>query len=331
MRLAPFRPFTESPDTRGKEAPLARPLLEFYRNQGNPLGSIEELKNAKNVALVAITCTIPASGARVDDTFTVSVQAIHNASSLAGGELFLAALQGPYTTGPASEVFAIAQGRIVIEDRGNPRVGVVRGGARMIRDIVTTPQMGESFTLILRPEFAGFAAASEVAGRIRDEYTGRRLRDPSDMTPSVATVIDDRTIRVEIPGPERSSPASFIGGVMRTTVNPSLLGLPARVIANQSAGIIVMTGDVEISPVAITQRELAITTTIPEPAPTPDNPMVRTDRWAAVSTGTRAADRAKLNDLLEAFNQLRIPVSEQIAILTMLERAGKLHAQLILQ
>lgn len=315
----------------GKDLAMARPLMEYYRNNGNPLGSIDDLKNTRNVAVVNVTVTIAAGGARADDTITASVQAIYGAKSLAGGELYLTALQGPYSSGESANVFAIAQGRIIIEDNANPRVGVVRAGARMIRDIITTPRIDGSFTLILRPEFAGFAAASEIASRIRDEYNGRRARDASEVLPTIATVIDDRTIVVEIPDVERQSPAGFVGGVMRTTINPSLLGLPARVIANQAAGIIVITGDVEISPVAITQRELSITTTIPQLEPTADSPLVQTDRWATMSTNTRPTERAKLNDLLEAFNALKIPVGEQIAILTMLERAGKLHAQLILQ
>ncbi len=316
----------------GKDLVLARELMEYYRNNGNPLGAIEDLRNAKTVALVNVTCTIPAGGAKTDDTITVSVQATHAAKSLVGGELYLTPLQGPYNSGEAAGVFAVAQGRIVVEDAQNaPRVGIVRGGARMIRSIDTTPRVTESFTLILKPEFAGFASASEIAGRIRDEYNGRRPRDGGESLPTIASVIDDRTIRVEVPPAERAAPAGFVGGVMRTTLNPSLLGLPARVICNQSAGIIVMTGDVEISPVAITQKDLTITTTIPTPVPTADNPLVKTERWAALSSGARPGERARLNDLLEAFNQLKVPVSEQIAILTMLERAGKLHAQLILE
>lgn len=313
----------------GKDLPLARPLMEYYRNNGNPLGSIDELKNSKAVALVNVLVTIPATGAKPDDVLTVRVQSIHNAKSLEGGELYLTALQGPYSSGESAQIFAMAEGQLIVEDPRNPRRAIVRGGARMVREISTTPDISGAFTLILRAEFAGFSAASEVASRIRDEYTGRRPRDPSDTLPTVARVIDDRTIRVEIPEAERGAPAGFVGSVMRTTINPALLGLPARVICNQAAGIIVMTGDVEISPVAITQKDLTISTTIPEIVPTPDNPLVKTDRWTALSTGAKPADRAKLNDLLEAFNQLKVPVSEQIAILTMLERAGKLHAQLI--
>jgi flagellar P-ring protein precursor FlgI len=316
----------------GKDANLARALMEYYRNGGNPIGSIDELKNAKSVALVDVTCTIPAAGGKMDDTFTISVQAIHGAKSLVGGELFLTPLKGPYNSGPASGVFAMAQGRVIVEDpNGAPRVGIVRGGARLIKSIDTTPRLTDSFTLILRPEYAGFAAASEVASRIRDEYNGRRPRDAGETLPTIATVIDDRTIRVDIPDAERASPAGFAGSVMRTSINPALMGLPARVICNQMAGIIVMTGDVEISPVAITQKDMTITTTIPAPVPTADNPLIKTDHWTGLSTGARPADRAKLNDLLEAFNQLKVPVSEQIAILTMLQQTGKLHAQLIVQ
>ena len=38
---------------------------------------------------------------------------------------------------------------------------------------------------------------------------------------------------------------------------------------------------------------------------------------------------ARLADLLQAFNQLKVPAEDRIAILRTLNRSGKLHAQLI--
>lgn len=308
----------------GKDLVLARPLAAVYANNGNPV-LIDELRNARTVALVTITATIPETGARTDDRFDVHVAAMHSATSLVGGRLYLVPLQGPF---PGQPVFAVAEGQVIIESPNSPRTGRVRGGARMIRDI-RTGEVSETFTLVLRPPFAGWAAASEVASTITQNIYGNAGRLTGGL-PRIATVIDDRSIRIDIPVQERANAAAFVGDVLSTPINIALLRLPAQVIYNQESGMIVVTGEVEISPVAITHRDLTITTVVPAPLPTPENPLVETKRWMGVGTSTRPAERARLQDLLDAFNQLKVPVTEQIAILSMLEKTGKLHARLVI-
>ncbi|MEX2218493.1 MAG: flagellar basal body P-ring protein FlgI [Phycisphaerales bacterium] len=307
----------------GKELALARPLRQVYANNGNPV-MIEDVAKATSVALVSVMCRIPEGGGRTGDRFDVSVQTTLSAKSLAGGTLYLAALQGPY---PDDPVFAIAEGELIIDDDRYPTRARVRGGARLIRDIVTG-DVRDSFTLILRPPYAGWAAASEVAGTITQSIYGKTGKGLAGL-PQVATVIDDRTIRIDIPPVERANTAAFVGDVLSTPINISLLKLPAQVIYNQAAGRIVVTGDVEISPVAITSQDLTITTTTPPPTPTPDNPAFETATWVGVAPGAKDSDRARLQDLLNAFNQLKVPVSDQIGILEMLEKTGKLHARVV--
>jgi flagellar P-ring protein FlgI len=309
---------------QGKDLALARPLASVYANNGVPVLP-DELRNARTVALVTVTCTIPEGGARSDDRFDVSVSAIHSATSLAGGRLYLVPLQGPF---PGQPVYAVAEGEVTIESPTSPRTGRVRGGARMIRDI-RTGEVSDSFTLVLRPPFAGWGAASEVASTITQNIYGRAGRSLGSLPP-IATVLDDRSIRIDIPPQERPNAAAFVGDVLATPVKISLLRLPAQVIYNRESGMIVVTGDVEISPVAITHRDLTITTVIPPPEPTPEYPLVETRRWAGIATSPRPTDKARLQDLLDAFNQLKVPVNEQIAILSMLEKTGKLHARLVI-
>jgi flagellar P-ring protein FlgI len=309
----------------GKDLAMARPLAELLKNNGNPV-LLDELRSVKTVALVSVTCIIPEGGAREHDTVDVIIAALHSATSLAGGQLYISPLTGPYDKPETAVVYAVAEGEVTIENAGSPRRARVRKGARIIRDIVPD-RLGSSFSIVLRPSFSGWSSASEVASSINHNIYGK-AGDIGGM-PTVATVIDERTVRIEVPQVERANQAAFIGDVMSTPINMALLKLPAQVIYNQASGVILLTGDVEISPAVITHRDLTITTTIPAPEPTPDNPLIETRRWAALGTGVRNGDRAKLQDLLDAFNQLRIPVSEQVAILSMLEKTGKLHARLI--
>jgi flagellar P-ring protein FlgI len=306
-----------------KDLDMVRPLMEVYKNSGNPV-VLDDFKDIKNVALVTVTCTIPETGGRIDDRFDVTVAA-PKAKSLVGGMLYLCVLQGPYPDGRPP--YALADGQVVVESPASPRTGRVRNGARLIRDI-KTGNVGDSFTLVLRPAYAGWASASEIANTITQNIYGKTGSNLAGL-PQIATVIDDRSVRIDIPPTERANTAAFVGDVLSTPINVALLKLPAQVIYNEAAGQIVVTGDVEISPVAITQSDLTITTTMPPPTPTADNPLVESRTWAGIAPGAKESDKARLQDLLNAFNQLKIPVKDQIGILEMLEKTGKLHAKLI--
>jgi len=135
---------------------------------------------------------------------------------------------------------------------------------------------------------------------------------------------------VLIPSTDLSDPAGFIADIMSIRFDPSLLNLPARVVVNEREGIIVITGDVEISPTAVTHGDLIITSVTPPPVASEGQPIVQTGRWATLSTSHRHSETAKLQDLLAAFKQLDVSVDDQIAILNQLHRTGALHAELII-
>jgi flagellar P-ring protein FlgI len=310
----------------GKDLAMARALQQVYANNGNPV-TIEDIKGATSVAIVLVTARIPEGGGRAGDRIDVSVQASHGAKSLAGGTLYLCPLVTPYRSN--AEVLAIAEGELTIDDPRTPTKARVRGGARLIKDVYTG-QVGDSFTLVLRPPYAGWASASEVASTITQSIYGKTGKNLAGL-PQIATVIDDRSVRIDIPPTERANTAAFVGDVLSTPINIALLKLPAQVIYNEAAGRIVVTGDVEISPVAITQSDLTITTAVPPPTPTAENPLVETRTWAGLAPGAKESDKARLQDLLNAFNQLKVPVSQQIGILQMLEKTGKLHAKVIIE
>lgn len=305
-----------------KDLAVARPLVTLLKNNGQDIGLPEDLAKGKtdikSVALVSVTCVIPKEGARMDDKFDVTVSTVNTAKSIAGGELYLTSLQGPL---PGSKVYAIAAGKIELEDTTIPTTGRVRGGARMIRD-VAAPEVGDSFTLVLEPAFAGWTSVSTVAEAIQSNVAlGGRVY-PN--TPRIASAIDERTVKVIVPEEERADKAAFLADVLSAEVRTELLDLPAQVVVNRRTGAIIVTGDVEISPVAITNKDLTITT-----GAATGKGGTRKDRWAEIKTSARPSENAKLSDLLTALRQLDIPVSEQINIIQMLHKTGKLHARLV--
>ena len=192
--------------------------------------------------------------------------------------------------------------------------------ARITKDILNQP-ITDTFDVIIEPSFSGWAASSQIAIAINARA--------QPQGPRVAIAVDDRTIRVSIPESDRQDRAGFLADVMSADVNTTLLDLPAQVICNQKTGSIIVTGDVQISPVAITHKDLNVTTTIPPPVPSPQNPLVERDQWMALKTEGKPSEVAKLSDLIKAFKQLDIPVEEQIGILQMLHKTGKLQAKLI--
>ena len=300
------------------ELAVARPLAEVLRRMGNSI-SVDELGSGKSVALVLVTCEIPREGALTDDRFDVTVSVLNSAKSLKGGTL----LTAPMTPGPGAPVYAFARGDLVIPDSGTNTSARIPRGAQMVRDVITTPAIATGFDLILDTSFALGGSSARIASEINQQYllTANRLEAP------VATAVDARTVRVVVPPTERGNPQAFFGDVMRTDVTSALRELPAQVICDTRAGVIVMTGDVMVSPAVITHRDLTITTTIPPPPP--DAPRVEQRGFAGIETRADDADRSRLEDLIAAFDQLKVPPVEQIRILQMLHRAGKLHARLI--
>lgn len=305
----------------GKELVMARPLAKVLENEGNAVGDLRELSGSKSVAVVLISCVIPEGGGRTDDKFDIIVSTVNSASSLKGGTLYIAPLSGPF---PGSPVYAMAAGEISVEDQAVPTTARVRGGARLVQDILMPP-VGASFDLIINPHFAGWGSASEIASSIDRQY----FNNPSAAGPSIAKAVDERTVRIMIPENERADKAAFVADVLATDVNMSMLKLPAQVICNRRSGVIVVTGDVEVSPVLITHKDLVISTTVPAPIPTPASPLVQREQWTSMQTSGRPQDTSKLNDLLTAFKSLQIPVQEQIELLQTLHKTGKLQAKLV--
>ena len=99
----------------------------------------------------------------------------------------------------------------------------------------------------------------------------------------------------------------------------------ARVTIDRTSGTIVVSGQARISPVIVSQKGLTVNVRVPPAAP--DAALVEPKTFVALDTDRNAG--ANVSDLLQALNQLQVPVDDRIAVLTQIQRAGKLHAKLI--
>lgn len=300
---------------------VARPLFAMLESMGNAPGSLEELAEAKSAALVVVTCTIPESGARLNDRFDVTVSGVNNAGDLSGGELFLTPLRGPL---PGQGVYAIAQGSLVTEGTNTTRARV-REGARMVRATPTWRMRADgTVRLVVRPAFGGWTTAQLLADTINQHRVGF-----TDIAIEIAHAVDDRVVIVRVPDEERGAPANFLADILSIRFDPSLLDLPARVVVNEKDGVIIATGQARFSPVSISVPGVMISTLTGE-APEEGEEAPIAAPSARVPSNEDEGVTGKVEDLLAAMRQLNLPIGEQISIVHQLQRAGALHAELVM-
>lgn len=297
----------------GQFSPAIKPLAAMLAKNYDPT-TAKELANAQNVAVVGLTVRIGKNGARKGDRLDVHLTSFGAASSLSGGRLFITPLQGPFAD---NNVWAMAEGQVNIEDPKAPLVGLVKGGAVMEADIPRTFVEQGKFTLVLDDPSADWTTASTIAKVINEAEA------PDGQ--SLAVAADPKTVVVMVPKNEQQRPDSFISRVQRLPV--PLLPTEARVQINERTGTMIITGDVEISPVVISHKGLTISTVVPAPAPTPRNPAVVTKDFVALDTNSQGG--AKLQDLVNALEQLKVSSEDRITIVKELHKTGKLHAKLI--
>jgi flagellar P-ring protein precursor FlgI len=301
----------------GDFAAAINPLRSMLAKFADPV-TVQQLSNAQNVAVVMVTATVPGAGVRDGDHLDVHITSVGAAASLRGGRLFVTPMQGPIPGGP---LYALAEGPITLEDPSTPTVGVIKssaGGAVMEADMpARVIDNTGHFTVILDDPAASWATASRIAKIINDSEAASGE--------TLATAIDSKNVIVAIPPNERDHPDSFIGRVQQLPVQN--LSTEARVTINEKTGTIIMTGDVEISPVVISHNGLSISTINPAPQPSPRTPVVTNHE--AVAIGTTAPVNGNLQDLVAAMEQLKVPAQDRIDIIKELYKTGKLHAKLI--
>jgi flagellar P-ring protein precursor FlgI len=312
----------------GAFMPAIRELVALLTKFSDPT-TVTELANASNVAIVQLTATIPANGVRNGDHVDVHVTSIGAATSLHGGRLFLSPMLGPTAQpyiphdadgNPLKPVpFALAEGEVIVEDPTSPTAGVVKGGAVMEVDLPARYiDNAGRFTLILDDPSASWTTASTIA---------KLINEAGDTGELIATAVDPKNVVVTIPASERERPDSFISAVLRLPV--PMLPTEAKVQINEKTGTMIVTGDVEISPVVISHKGLTITTISPQPTYTARNPQISTKEVIPLDTTNQGG--GKLQDLANAFDALHVPAEDRITIVKELYKTGKLHAKLVVE
>jgi len=311
----------------------ARPLMSLLIKMGNPPTSLEELKKANNVALVAVTAELGRNGVRNGDKIDVQVSSIGSAKSLAGGNLLMTPLRS--TRIEDDRIYAWAQGSMSIPDPQHKVNGVVKNGADIeidfIHDYHDYDNNGQAyFDLVLDEDQDSWQAARILAMTINEMTVapgaglGGNFGDEDVIAQRCAVVLDPRNIRITIPVRQADDPASFITRVMNLVVD--LPEPEATIYINEKTGTIAFTGNVEIAPVVVHVNGLSVRSIEPPPQPQPGQPLVNESQWSKFDTATEAA--GKINDLISVLDQLNVPIQEKINAIYALRDAGALRARI---
>ena len=308
-------------DTSKDSYAAIRPLAEYYKSLGNPVTTLEELQGSDAVAVVAVEMRVPKEGAHAGDSFDVSVSKLYNAQSLEGGRLVGCLLRLPGRNDADAIVWAEANGPLeVLPD--TPASGVVRGGGRMLRPMLNDHVVNDAgyMWLAIHPPFSSWSVANMIA---------ESINDPEDIDAGfgqtsyrrLARVKDPRTIRIEVPEGDREDPSGFIQGIMSITIDSSLIDAPARIVIDARNEVITVSGDVQLDPVAIAHNGFSINTL--------DGGAGEASPWITLDPSNGESRRAPmLSDLMQAFQLMRVPVRDQIAIIEALAETGKLYADI---
>ncbi len=303
-------------------APTLRGLAAMLAKMNMPLpDGIKELKDAKNVALVMVTTTIPASGARQGDLLECTVSSIGAAKTLEHGYLVTTALISPQVGN--DRVYGIAQGTLQLDNPRAKTVARIRQGCRLEEDFFNSFIKDNKITLVLNKSHADFEVAQEMASMINNQLSNYLYDTRGDGSASrerkpIARALDQVNIEVQIPEQYLDDPVDFVSQVMSIQMIEPQTG--GRVVINERAGSIVISGEVEIGAVAVTHNNLVIET-----------PGVPPTGSQFVGVETAPKQTAKLKSLLEALKGLQVPAADQITIIKGIERDGKLHGTLVIE
>ncbi len=328
--------------TGDKAAATVRMLRQMLATK-NLSFSTSDLES-KNVAMVSITADLPAF-ARNGSRLPTQIACIGDASSLKGGVL----LQTPLVAADGI-IYAVAQGPVSIggygaagpagsgggtDHKNLETVGSSTPGALVEREVPVKLLMGDRLRLVLRD--SDFTTASRVAAALADAF-GRERVAAQDASTLVLTFA---------PNPSETELVDAIAKLQQLRVAPDR---KARVVINGRTGTVVAGSEVRISPVAVSHAGLSLRVQpkmqrVPDPA----NPKQLVDQigWLDPQTSLRSAAPpagtqppvvpgtfsvlrgSTVEDIATALNALGARPRDLVAIFEAIQRAGALHAELV--
>ena len=282
--------------------------------------------NAKNIAGVAVTATLPPF-AQTGQTMDVTVSSLGSAKSLRGGTLLLTALKGA-----DGQIYAVAQGNLLVGGAGasaggssvtvnHLNAGRIAGGATVEKTVEVAVGQGDTVTLELKD--ADFTTASRVVAAINNRF-GQ----------STAAAINSRVVAVRAPM-DYDSRVSFMSDLQ--SLNVKSADVLAKVILNGRTGSVVMNSSVTVKECAIAHGNLSIvisaTNEVSQPGAfsggqTAGVSNAQIDITSQPGLVVRLPNSVMLADVVKALNSIGATPQDLLAILQAMKASGSLNAEL---
>ncbi|WP_035918014.1 flagellar basal body P-ring protein FlgI [Legionella fairfieldensis] len=290
--------------------------------------------NSRNTATVIVTANLP-SYAHQGDKLDINVASLGDAKSLLGGTLLVTPLKGA-----DNQIYALAQGPISIGgfkydlfgnviQKNHPTTGLIPGGAIVEKTLYNEliSKEGELHVILNRPDFT---TADHVETALNKQFG-----------PNTALARTAQDIEIHPPMEAKKHFIRFISQLENIAVIPD--NLPT-VVVNERTGVVVAGADVKIDAVTISHGNLqiAIATDYNVSQPTLVSEVGRQVRTAVTpatsinvkettANAVKLAEGATIAELITALTKVQTSTRDIIAILESLQRAGALHAELIIQ
>ncbi|HQT45961.1 MAG: flagellar biosynthesis protein FlgI [Acidocella sp. 20-63-7] len=295
-------------------------ILNMLRNMGISLPNVTTMQ-PNDVASVMVTAEVPAfahSGQRVD----VTVSAVGNAASLAGGVLLPTPLRGGNGV-----VYAQAQGPLLVSGFASaaggtstsvnvPTVGSLPSGAILANTIPANYTIDGMSALLL--DTPNFQTAQQITDVINAAYGS-----------GTATANSPGEIDLSAKG---QAPMRFMAGVLSLPITPPQQA--PTIIVDAQSGTIVMNAGVTLGPAVVSHGDLTVniqtTTGVSQPGPLSNGSTVAVQN-TTVNAKQPKADvislprAATLQDVAAALNAVGATPSDLIAIIEALKQAGAIN------
>lgn len=261
---------------------------------------------SKNVAAVMVTANLPAF-ARQGDKLDILVSSIGDAKSIAGGTLIMTPL-----TGVDGNIYALAQGNIVLGESGSALSGTIMGGASVEREVSYNLYNQQSATLSLKN--------SDLQNAIKIQQALNEV-----FSDAIAVAVDARTIRLT--KPENLSMVEFLALVEEVEIDYTH---KERIVIDEKSGTIVAGVGITIEPVIVTHGDITIKVTDempddPEAIKLEDGTMMSRAQGTISSTnGTKPT----VSSVVKALQRMGATPRNVISILESMRKSGALRADI---
>jgi len=310
-----------------RNAPFTRQSLEAMLERLG-VNTRQANLNTDTVAAVIVSTDLPAfarHGQRID----VSVSAMGDAKSLLGGVLLVTPLMGA-----DGEVYAVAQGPVAAGGfsaqgqgqsitKGVPTSGRIPNGAIVEREI----------------EFELASLTSlRISLRNPDLTTARRVAESINafLGTQVSRALDPATVQLLLPQNYEGNLVGLLTEIEQLQIEPDQR---ARVLIDETTGIIVMGEGVRVDTVGIAHGNLTIRITetpqVSQPAPFSSSGQTTTVPRTDIEID-EADDKkimimnpgVSLQELVDSLNSLGVGPRDMISILQAIKAAGALQADI---